>query len=72
MICFSLLFIRLSLSHNSGYRFSGLTQVDPIYFFVSFFNQFFQFQFHSSTLVLLGIEFHKYFQFNFYMVISVL
>ena len=41
MICFKKISMKLSLSHDLGHRFDGLTLVDSGHFFMSFLNQFF-------------------------------
>jgi hypothetical protein len=49
MICFGLVFIRLSQSHDPGMVFNGLTQVDLAYFLNHFLIKFF-YKLHHSTL----------------------
>jgi hypothetical protein len=65
MICFDLLFIWLSWSHNSSRGFCRLTQS----FFLSFFFKYYFFQFFHSILSCLEIAHHNCFYF-FYIGLS--
>jgi len=65
VIYFSLLSIRLFLSHDSGHKFDELNLVDSSCFLCLFLTDFF-FQFYLSTLGWLRIEFHNLSQLLFF------
>jgi hypothetical protein len=74
MICFNLLFIRLSWSHNLEIVLNGLTHIDFTHFYViflikTFTNSIIQ---HRVWQRWLRIELHNLFWFALYGVISVL
>jgi hypothetical protein len=64
VICFGLLSMRLFTSHDSGYEFRELTQIDLSHLFVSFLINF-SIPIPSFQLCSLGIEFHNFFNLLF-------